>query len=165
MRGIELDTVIEDSRWEQVQLDVLAQKSALAVLAHLGLGGEGFGLTILGCDDIRIASLNNDFRDKPQPTNVLSWPSAERGADMDGGTPASPNFAEMAELGDIAIAYETCFSEAEMAGTPLADHTTHLLVHGILHLLGYDHERDLDATLMERLEGEILGKLGLPDPY
>ena len=71
----------------------------------------------------------------------------------------------MLELGDIAISYDTCHAEAEAAGRPMADHVTHLIVHGLLHLLGYDHERDGDATLMERLEVEILGKLGLDDPY
>lgn len=65
----------------------------------------------------------------------------------------------------IAVAYDTCASEAKAAGKPIHDHTIHLLVHGTLHLLGFDHERDRDATLMEGLETEILGKLGLPDPY
>jgi probable rRNA maturation factor len=69
------------------------------------------------------------------------------------------------ELGDIAIAYETCLREADAAGRAMADHTTHLLVHGTLHLLGYDHERGGDATLMEQIEVEILGKLGIADPY
>ncbi len=66
-----------------------------------------------------------------------------------------------AELGDIAIAYDTCAREAAEAGKPMRDHTLHLLVHGTLHLLGFDHERDRDATLMEGLETEILGKLGI----
>jgi probable rRNA maturation factor len=68
-------------------------------------------------------------------------------------------------LGDIAIAYETCAREAQEAGKPLADHLRHLIVHGLLHLLGYDHIRDPDATLMEGLEVEILGKMGIDDPY
>jgi probable rRNA maturation factor len=68
-------------------------------------------------------------------------------------------------LGDIAIAYDTCAAEAATAGITMADHTTHLIVHGLLHLLGYDHERDADATLMEGLETQILGKMGLSDPY
>ena len=69
------------------------------------------------------------------------------------------------ELGDIAIAFETCQSEADKAGLSLVDHTTHLIVHGVLHLLGYDHVRDQDATLMEGLETDILGSMGLDDPY
>jgi probable rRNA maturation factor len=68
-------------------------------------------------------------------------------------------------LGDIAIAYDTCAREAADGGKPLADHVTHLIVHAVLHLLGYDHENDPDALLMEGIETEILGKMGLPDPY
>ena len=77
--------------------------------------------------------------------------------------PPEPGFE--AELGDIAIAYETCAREAAEAGKAMRDHTLHLLVHGTLHLFGFDHERDRDATLMEGLETEILGKLGVRDPY
>ena len=69
------------------------------------------------------------------------------------------------ELGDVAIAYDTCAREAVEAGKPLPDHALHLLVHGTLHLLGFDHERDADAELMEGLETEILGVLGVADPY
>lgn len=159
-----VDTVIEDPRWQQADLPALAERAAAAVLSHLGLDGQGFEIALLACDDARIAELNADFRDKPQPTNVLSWPTAERGAPDDGGIPLPPD-ARDPELGDIAIAFDTCAREAAARGLPLADHATHLIVHGTLHLLGYDHQRDLDATLMEGLESAILGKLGLADPY
>ena len=96
---------------------------------------------------------------------MLSWPSSERGAATDGEMPLRPKPGLDEELGDIAIAYDTCTKEAAEAGTPIVDHTMHLLVHGTLHLLGFDHERDADATLMEGLETEILGKLGIADPY
>jgi len=79
--------------------------------------------------------------------------------------PAGPDPTGVIELGDIAIAYDTCAGEAAAAGRPMADHVTHLLVHGTLHLLGFDHERDADATLMEGLEVEILGNMGIADPY
>ena len=110
----------------------------------------------------RIADLNRDFRDKPAPTNVLSWPSEDRSAAMPGDTPAQPT---VRELGDIAISYETCAHEARAADTPFDAHVTHLLIHGMLHLLGYDHITDKDAELMERLEVAILESLGHPDPY
>ena len=71
----------------------------------------------------------------------------------------------MFELGDIALSYDTCAREAMQAAKPFADHLTHLIVHGTLHLLGYDHMTDGDAALMERIEVEILGNLGLDDPY
>ena len=163
------DTILEDPRWDAVALDRLAEEAARAALAHLGLDPAGFEIAVLGCDDARIAALNADFRGKPQPTNVLSWPSEERGAAADGAMPRlpGPQGAAMApeELGDIAIAWDTCTREALAAGKPLAAHVTHLIVHATLHLLGYDHVRDLDATLMETTETEILGKLGHPDPY
>jgi probable rRNA maturation factor len=137
-------------------------------LAHLEIEAADFEIAVLACDDARITELNADFRDKPTATNVLSWPSEERGAQEDGGVPERPevSFVGMPEeLGDIAISYDTCLREAEAAGKPVADHVTHLMVHGVLHLLGYDHIRDLDATLMEGIESVILGKMGLPDPY
>lgn len=158
------DLGIEDRRWAEIELADLAETAATATLERLGLEPSAFEIAILACNDARIADLNADFRGKPQPTNVLSWPSDERGAVSDGETPLPPNPADP-ELGDIAIAFETCAREAQDAGKPIADHVTHLIVHGVLHLLGYDHERDGDATLMEGLETEILGKLGLPDPY
>ncbi len=79
--------------------------------------------------------------------------------------PVLPQGADDPELGDIALAWETCAAEADQAGKPMADHVTHLIVHGTLHLLGFDHERDADAVLMEGIEVEVLGKLGLSDPY
>jgi probable rRNA maturation factor len=109
--------------------------------------------------------LNADFRQKGTPTNVLSWPSNERGAEADGDMPVQPQLPQDAELGDIAISYDTCAREAAQSGTPFADHVTHLIVHGTLHLLGFDHLRDLDGALMEGLETEILGKLDIADPY
>ena len=159
------DVVIEDARWASLGLEALAEIAAAATLGHLGHDPDLFEISVLACDDSRIAALNADFRDRPQPTNVLSWPGVERGALINGQAPDAPDPSQETELGDIAIAYDTCLREAEAADKPFTDHVTHLLVHGILHLLGYDHVRDLDATLMERLEVEILGKLGLPDPY
>jgi probable rRNA maturation factor len=162
---VTIDVVIEDPRWQAAGITDLAQRASDAVLDRLGLDPDTYEIALLACDDARIAALNADFRDKPTATNVLSWPSDERAAAIPGEMPAPPDPVMDAELGDIAIAYDTCAREAAAAGKPLSDHALHLLVHGTLHLLGYDHERDLDATLMEGLEAEILGKMGLPDPY
>lgn len=160
-----VDVVVEDSRWAAVDIEGLAQKATDATLAHLGLEPAAFEVALLACDDARIAVLNGDFRDKPQPTNVLSWPSLERGSVQDGQAPDLPDPSEGEELGDLALAYDTCKREAEQSGKAFADHAFHLIVHGTLHLLGYDHIRDGDATLMEDLERQILGKMGLSDPY
>ena len=163
-----VETVIEDVRWEAFGLEGLAERAARAVLAGLDLPAEGFSISLMGCDDVRIAALNADFRGKPQPTNVLSWPSEERAAEFAGEAPDLPEPGEADDpesLGDIAIAWETCAREAEEQGKPMADHVTHLLVHGVLHLLGYDHIEDEDAALMEGLEVRILASLGVSDPY
>lgn len=158
-----VDCVIEDPRWGDIA--ALAELATEAALNRLGLEPSVFEISLLACDDSRIAALNADFRGKPAPTNVLSWPSDERGAAVDGEMPLMPQAGPDNELGDIAIAYDTCAREAAEAGKTMRDHTIHLLVHGTLHLLGFDHERDHDATLMEGLETEILGKLGIADPY
>ncbi len=158
------DTWIKDHRWEETQLESLAERAARATLEYLSLPPDEWDIVVLGCDDAEISTLNLKFRGKSQSTNVLSWPSVERGAKRAGDTPDAPQGPDP-ELGDIAIAYETCMREADEAGKPLADHVTHLIIHATLHLLGYDHIRDQDATLMEQTEVAILGKLGLPDPY
>ena len=162
---VSVEAVIEDDRWADAGLEPLADRAAGAALSHLGLDPEDWEIALLACDDARIAALNAEFRGKPQPTNVLSWPSGERGAEAPGAVPAPPDPAEGPELGDLAIAWETCAREAAEAGRPFADHVAHLVVHGTLHLLGYDHMCDEDADLMERIEVEILATMGIPDPY
>jgi len=161
------DPIIEDDRWQSLPLAPLAETGARAALAHLDLDPALFEIAVLACDDRRICALNGDFRDRPTPTNVLSWPAEDLAAEKDGAGPARPvpDGPEAHHLGDIALAWETCAREAADQGKPMAQHVTHLIVHGVLHLVGYDHMRDADATLKERLEVEILGKLGLPDPY
>lgn len=161
---MQVDVIAEDPRWEEVGLSDLSVRAVEATLSHLGLSDD-WDVVVMGCDDARIAGLNADFRGKPQPTNVLSWPSEERGADIAGTAPDLPVFDGDPELGDIAIAFETTKAEAEAGGISLADHTTHLIVHATLHLLGYDHIREADGDLMEGIETAILGKLGIADPY
>lgn len=162
-----VDIVIEDPRWEAFGLEALAELAVRAAFAEIGLDPVGFQLCLMGCDDARIMALNGDFRGKSAPTNVLSWPSEERGT-FEGEVPELPQAGPLDDpehLGDIAIAYETIAAEAEAAGKPMADHVTHLVVHGFLHLLGYDHVIEADATVMEATEVRILARLGLSDPY
>ena len=157
---------IEDERWQALDIEALAQRACGAALQHLGMEPDGFEIGLLACNNARIADLNAEFRGKPVPTNVLSWPSVERARPGEHPLPPKSDRSGMpVELGDIAISYDTCAREAEEAGQEIADHVTHLLVHGVLHLLGYDHISDQDAAIMEGLEGEVLGKLGISDPY
>ncbi|MEM8849528.1 MAG: rRNA maturation RNase YbeY [Pseudomonadota bacterium] len=145
-----VDVVVEDARWSE--LDRLAGVAVRAALEEL----EACEVAVLGCDDARIATLNGDFRGKSQPTNVLSWPSERRHPDT---PPTDP------DLGDIAIAYETCAREAAEQGKSFEAHVTHLLVHASLHLLGHDHVDDAEAERMEATERRIVRSLGFPDPY
>lgn len=162
-----LDLLNEDPRWQALDLVGLARLASEAALAQLGLDPDACDIALLATDDARIAALNAQFRGKPTPTNVLSWPAGDLAAEEPGDLPypPEPDPDGTFPLGDIALAWETCNREAAEQGKSPSDHVTHLIVHGLLHLLGYDHETDPDAALMETLEVTILGKLGLPDPY
>ncbi|AHM04018.1 Metal-dependent hydrolase YbeY, involved in rRNA and/or ribosome maturation and assembly [Roseibacterium elongatum DSM 19469] len=164
----EIDILIETPDWDENALAALAQAAFDATLSEMSLDPGLFAVSLLACDDERIAALNADFRGRPTPTNVLSWPSQERAAPTPGAMPDLPAPGPQGppeELGDIALAYETCAREATEAGNSFEHHLGHLLVHGLLHLLGFDHETDPDAELMEGLETRILARLGVPDPY
>jgi probable rRNA maturation factor len=113
------------------------------------------GITLT--DDVEQRRLNRRFRGQDSPTNVLAFPAWEPGAQIPPGAPLL--------LGDIVLAFETVFRETVEQGKPLADHLRHLIVHGVLHLLGCDHQTADEASIMELLETSILAKLGAPDPY
>ena len=110
-------------------------------------------LGVLIADDAAIRVLNRTWRGIDRPTNVLSFPAA-----------ATPSVTAK-HLGDVAISYETALREAQAEARPFAHHLAHLAVHGLLHLLGYDHQLDAAAEEMEELERKILARLGIPDPY
>ena len=161
---VELNT--EEARWGD--LTALAERAVAAALAHLGHDPALYEISVLACDDARIRALNAQFRGQDRATNVLSWPAWDLSAEHPGALPEppEPGTADAPEaLGDMALAYETCQREAAAQGKALEDHVTHLVVHSLLHLLGYDHERDPDARLMEETETRILETLGIVDPY
>ena len=114
-------------------------------------------IAVMLTDDAGIRTLNNNWRGMDKPTNVLSFPALQPTAS------APPDAPRM--LGDIAIAYETTRREADDEQKPFDHHLSHLAVHGFLHLIGYDHEKDEEAEAMEDLERDILAQLGIPDPY
>lgn len=112
-------------------------------------------------DDAEVQTLNHQYRQKDKPTNVLSFPMVQ--PDLLEGLANSDDGEVL--LGDIVLARETCAREAEEKSVAFADHATHLIVHGTLHLLGYDHQGDFEAEAMEALERAILATLGVDDPY
>lgn len=165
----EIDVLIEESLWECFDLEKISNTVTVHVTSALNLTIYPYELSILACNDARIAVLNAEFRGKEKPTNVLSWPSYDLSPDITGAPPILPPEPEFGDpfvnLGDIAISYETCMAEAESAKIKPQEHVTHLLTHGILHLLGYDHETDEDAELMESLEIQLLADMGIGNPY
>ena len=165
-----VDVVVEEPSWTQALPDLphLADTSATAALSVSGLDPEHYTLCLLACGDNRIAELNTEFRGKAQPTNVLSWPAFDLAASKSGYrpiTPPAPVPGQRLMLGDVALALQTAQREATAASIPLKFHATHLILHAVLHLLGYDHETREDAELMEGLERQAMEGLGLPDPY
>ncbi|MFT3810208.1 MAG: rRNA maturation RNase YbeY [Micropepsaceae bacterium] len=139
-------------QWRKAVPGLPARARLVAAAAHEAALADGASpltgeTTIAFADDATIRPLNARFRGKDKPTNVLSFPG------LDGG-------------GDVILAYETMVKEAETQGKTLTDHTTHLIAHGILHLMGYDHEQGrAEARRMERLERLVLSGLGVADPY
>ena len=144
--------------------DLLAEFSALSahVLDHIDVetGGEGICLGLLLADDSHICALNARFRGIERPTNVLSFPEPDDVPVNREAVDEGPEF-----VGEIAIAFETTEREAKELGIPFLDHLTHLFVHGVMHLLGYDHETESDAVEMEAMESAILAAFSIADPY
>jgi probable rRNA maturation factor len=145
-----IDIEIEDPAWTTAlsEAEALTRLAAEAALRSEGVA-EG-GVTLLLTDDAAVQDLNARFRQQDKPTNVLSFPA-----------PENPE----GHLGDVALAYGVCAREAQEQGKPLAHHLQHLVAHGVLHLLGYDHMNDAEADEMESLERGVLAGLGIPDPY
>ena len=154
----EITVLVEERGWQTAlaEAEVLAEQAARQVLESDTTGGarEALEVTILLADDASVRTLNARYRGRDMPTNVLSFPAEAE---------ALPGEARL--LGDIVLAFETCRREAAEQGKPLSDHLVHLVVHGTLHLLGYDHEEPAEAETMEALERRLLARMGVPDPY
>lgn len=157
-----IDLIFDTPEWAKSKLsarkrvrDVLDLTWSMAPKRPKGIEPE---LTVTLTNDKSIKVLNRDYREKDKPTNVLSFPMWENMAEI-------PNGAGSIPLGDIIIAFETIRREAIEQEKTLADHFTHMLIHGFLHLLGYDHMNEADANAMESLEIKILKKLDIKNPY
>ena len=165
-----VELVIEEPAWTETlpEIEALAGTAARLALQAAGLDPERWSICVLACDDNRIAALNRDFRATAAPTNVLSWPAFELAPERPGGCPAAPpqsGTGPRQSLGDVAIALQTTRREAADSATPLKDHVIHLILHGCLHLLGFDHEAEADAETMEGVETRALARIGVADPY
>ncbi len=151
MTGITYDIARESELWERIPRLKKPLGRVLAVLRdHEGAEGH---ITYVFSDDSMVQVLNREWRGKDKPTNVLSFPDGDE--DETG----------VVHLGDVILAHETLVREAEGLGISFDDHLTHLLLHGTLHLLGYDHIEEVEAKVMETLETQLLGSLGIKDPY
>jgi probable rRNA maturation factor len=163
---------VEDDGWDDVAgLDALAARACAAAFAAAETPPDGWAVSVLFADDGAIADLNAAHRGKAGPTNVLSWPAHDLAPAAPGARPPAPpgprpmpgETAE--EIGDLALALGVCRAEADARGLAFSAHLTHLILHGTLHCLGYDHIGDADATRMEGLEQAAMRAMGLHDPY
>lgn len=156
---VEIDADVEraDPRWPADLPDRLQPLIATTIGTAAAPDGP-LELSVVLADDRTVQSLNRDYRDKDRPTNVLSFALTE--SDEPAGLPGQP-----IALGDVLLAYETVASEARQQEKSLQDHVFHLVAHGVLHLLGYDHQVEEDAREMERLEKAILAEFAIADPY
>jgi probable rRNA maturation factor len=153
---LSIDIMVEDQGWNVISgVEALAQAAVLAAASGSGINLKpGAEISLLLTADGPVRTLNRQWRGFDKPTNVLSFPAA---------TPDALAAAPM--LGDIVLAFGVTAREAEAEGKPIAHHLTHLVVHGMLHLLGFDHETDAEAERMESVERRVLACLGIPDPY
>jgi probable rRNA maturation factor len=151
-----VEIVESSSLWRALpDVENLAQRVIEASLAASGIRTlEGAEVSVQLADDAQIRALNARWRGLDKPTNVLSFPAS-----------AVAKIASAPMLGDIVVAFETAEREAGEEGKTLADHATHLVAHGFLHLLGFDHQNASDADRMEALETRILATMGIADPY
>jgi probable rRNA maturation factor len=158
---MELDIAIEDP-WPEGPWEAVAAQSAVAAESVAPeLASARLSASLLLTSDNEIHALNRDWRQRDRPTNVLSFPMLDRAALLGLSAEGPPEL-----LGDVALAYETCAREAEERRVPLEHHAAHLIVHGLLHLAGYDHETSVsDAEAMEALETKALAICGIADPY
>jgi probable rRNA maturation factor len=155
---LDVDVVHHAEIWDRLPVsDAILTRAARAALTAASPARHApYQVTLVLADDFEMRTLNRTWRGKDASTNVLSFPAGEPAGEMPG---------EPVSLGDVVLAGETVLAEADDKGIPAADHVVHLVVHGVLHLLGFDHEHDEGAETMEALETKVLAGLGIADPY
>jgi probable rRNA maturation factor len=156
--SLEIEIVRHSDLWDSIEVsgDALSRAALAAFAATSAAPDAPCEVTLVLTDDDEMRELNRTWRGKDSSTNVLSFPAGE---------PVGEAHGEPSPLGDIVLAAETVLEEAKHKGIPAANHAAHLVVHGMLHLLGFDHGRDADAERMEALETKVLAGLGIADPY
>jgi probable rRNA maturation factor len=168
-RDLDISISLEAGDWEVVVADVEQRIETAARAAFDAaerpsvLDGAPAEMSLVLADDALVRTLNRDYRDKDKPTNVLSFALLDDLDDTDDDLARDEGMPIL--IGDVILAFETVQREAREQGKSVGDHLTHLVIHGVLHLLGYDHLSDPDADRMERLETSILARLGIADPY
>lgn len=165
-----VDLLVEEPEWVEAlpDLETHIETATRLALEAAGLDPARWTVCVLACSDARMAKLNEEFRHKPTATNVLSWPAFELAPERAGTNPPAPSVfpGDLPQpLGDVAIALQTARREAADRAIPLKDHVIHLILHGCLHLLGFDHEIEADAETMEGIEARALARIGVADPY
>ena len=163
---VHIDITVEDGAWLDDLPgadDIVGQACTRAL--QVACCGEAVTVSVLMANDHMLADLNGRWRHIDQPTDVLSFPSDDRSPGTRLRRPAGSPPGGAIALGDIVIARETIVGDARRRALALADHLSHIIVHGTLHLLGYDHETEADASVMEDMERTVLKTLGIPDPY
>lgn len=155
-RTVAIDLAVPCAEWRRAlpRVGDLAVAAARAALRDAGARLQRAELSLVLADDATVAALNERWRHRAGPTNVLAFPGGGR-----------PDAAAPLLLGDVILAFETVSREAKEQGKTLADHLRHLIVHGVLHLLGHDHDEAKAARRMEALEKRVLATLGIADPY
>jgi probable rRNA maturation factor len=158
------DIIIEDEAWHKIEnLEQLVQEACIALIDYMNLSHyfNNADFSILLTNDAHIKNLNQEYRNKNQATNVLSFPAEE----LNYLEPDKMKILQDSSVGDVVIAFETIVKEAEEQNTSFNDHFKHLLIHSMLHLLGFDHENDKDAEFMEMTEIKILEQMNIKSPY
>ena len=157
-RLLDVDIIVRDNRW--AENDGLEERLVDGIRKARSLGGKEFsGPEDIACvltNDEEVRTLNSKFRDQDKPTNVLSFPSDQEFDNL---------IVPSRTLGDIVLAYETLMTECKELDLPFVNHAIHLVVHGTLHILGYDHDTEAESLEMESLEIKILSEFGIPNPY
>jgi len=159
---VAIEVIAESSQWTAAlpSVEQVCERAAAAAFWAVQPHTRGAEANVILSDDARVRRLNSTYRGRDEPTDVLSFPIVD-----EGGTPVSPTPNQPILFGDIVIAFETSAAGATAWAKPLSDHLSHLVVHGMLHLCGYDHLAEAEAREMERLETQILAGLGVSDPY